>query len=108
SSNHVHYEYLFWQRIHQKPMVNGAMPGTYAEKIRKSIIDIADPETPGVLAWLGAKYVIFHPDKYLKEKEAIAVIGEIPDVSQVEGLKLIKKSEDVKIYEVVAQLREPK
>ncbi len=102
-----HYDYLFWQRIHQKPMVNGAVPGTYAERIRKSIIDITDVKTPRVLRWLGAKYVIFHPDRYLREEEATAVIGEIPDMSQAEGLKLVKEFESVKVYEVVAKPGNP-
>ena len=103
SSNHVHYEYLFWQRIHQKRLVNGAVPGTYAEKVRKSIVDITDPETPGVLAWLGAKYVVFHSDKYVLDEEAVEVIGEQPDLSRQPGLELIKKFDNVGLYRVTAQ-----
>jgi len=102
-----YYYYLFWQRIHRKPLINGAMPGTYAEKVRKEIVNIADPRTAGILRWLGAKYVIFHPDKYLREYEATAVIGEIPDVSNVAGLRFVREFGDVKVYKVVAQAVKP-
>ncbi len=101
------YEYLFWQRIHRKPLVNGAMPGTYAEKVRKVIVNITGSKTPGVLRWLGAKYVIFHPDKYLNEEEATTVIGAVPDLSKVTGLRFVREFEGVQVYEVVAEAVEP-
>jgi len=97
------YDYLFWQRIHQKPLVNGAATGTYADEVRKEIVDITNPKTPGILRWLGTKYVIFHPGKYLREDEATAVIGEIPDVSHVPGLRFVRDFGKVKVYKVVAK-----
>ncbi len=100
------YEYLFWQRIHQKRLVNGAQPGTYADKVRKEIVDILKPETPGILSYLGAKYVIFHPDKYLKSED-VPVIGEVPDVSKQGGLKLVKTFEEARVYEVIARPQRP-
>jgi len=102
------YEYLFWQRIYQKPLVNGAAPGTYADRVRKEIVDITNPKTPGILRWLGAKYVIFHPDEYLRGDEATAVIGEIPDVSRVAGLRFVREFGKVKVYRVVAKAVKPK
>jgi len=101
------YEYLFWQRIHRKPLVNGAMPGTYADEVRKEIVRIADPGTAGILRWLGAKYVIFHPDKYLRENEATAVIGAVPDVSRVAGLRFVREFAGVQVYKVVAKAVKP-
>jgi len=101
------YEYLFWQRIHQKRLVNGAQPETYADKVRKEIVDILRPETPGVLKYLGAKYVILHPDKYLKSED-VPVIGEVPDVSKQKGLKLVKTFEEAQVYEVIAVPQRPK
>lgn len=100
-------EYLFWQRIHQKRLVNGAQPRTYADKVRKEIVDILKSETPGILKYLGAKYVIFHPDKYLKSED-VPVIGEVPDVSKQGGLKLVKTFEEARVYEIVAELVRPK
>jgi len=102
-----YYDYLFWQRIYQKPLVNGAVPGTYADKIRKEIVDITNPKTPGILRWLGAKYVIFHPDEYLREDRATAVIGEIPDISRVPGLRLVREFGRVGVYKVVAKAVKP-
>ncbi|MBA7669060.1 hypothetical protein ES703_77187 [subsurface metagenome] len=101
------YEYLFWQRIHQKRMVNGALPGTYADEVRKEIVDILKPETPGILKYLGARYVILHPDKYLKSED-VPVIGEVPDVSKQRGLRLIKTFEEARVYEVIAGPLKPK
>ncbi len=100
-------EYLFWQRIHQKRLVNGALPGTYADEVRKEIVDILKPETPGILRYLGAKYIIFHPDKYL-ESEDVPVIGEVPDVSKQKGLRLVKTFADAQVYEVIAEPLRPK
>jgi len=84
-------------------LVNGAIPGTYADEVRKEIVNITNPKTPGILRWLGTKYVIFHPGKYLREDEATAVIGEIPDVSQVPGLRFVREFGRVKVYKVVAK-----
>ncbi len=101
------YEYLFWQRIHQKRLVNGAQPGTYADEVRKEIVDILKPKTPGILSYLGARYVIFHPDKYLKSED-VPVIGEVPDVGKQKGLKLVKTFEEARVYEVIAEPIKPK
>ncbi len=99
-------EYLFWQRIHQKRLVNGALPGTHADKVRKEIVDILDPKTPGILKHLGAKYVIFHPEKYATSNE-VAIIGEIPDIKKQPGLRLIKSFPEAEVYEVMAPPIEP-
>ena len=100
------YEYLFWQRIHHKRLVNGAVPGTQADKIRKELVDILRLETPGILKYLGAKYIIFHPDKYLKSKD-VPVIGEVPDLSKQKNLKLIKTFDKAQVYEITAMSIRP-
>ncbi|GAH54652.1 unnamed protein product, partial [marine sediment metagenome] len=94
-------EYLFWQRIHQKRLVNGALPGTHADKVRKEIVDILDPKTPGILKHLGTKYVIFHPGKYAQSDE-VKIIGEIPDVQKQLGLRRVKSFPGARVYEVIA------
>jgi len=99
-------EYFFWQRIHQKKLVNGALPGTRADKVRKEIVDILDPKTPGKLRYLGAKYIIFHPNKYAKSDE-IAIIGEIPNIQKQLGLKMIKLFSEAEVYAVIAPPIEP-
>jgi hypothetical protein len=104
------YDYLFYQRVHQKKLINGAKIGTYAYKIKQKINKIMSPETPGILKWLGAKYTIIHLDKYKtsEDSEAMEIIGEVPDLRKQVGLKFVKKFDDVEVYEVVAIPIEPK
>lgn len=57
--------YLFWQRIHKKKMVNGASPGqTEAWQFFQKIKDISDPTTPILLNSVGVKYVLIHKQVY--------------------------------------------
>lgn len=58
------YDYLFYQRIHQKRLLNGALPGTRADRMRENLFDITNPGVPSLLRYLGVKYVIIHGDKY--------------------------------------------
>lgn len=99
-------EYFFWQRVHQKRLVNGAVPGTHADNIRKEIVDILNPKTAGILNYLGAKYVIFHPEKYAKSDE-VEIVGEIPDIKKQPELKLIKTFPKAAVYEIMALPIEP-
>lgn len=103
-------DYLFYQRVHQKKLINGAQIGTYAYKVKQKINKIMAPETPGILRWLGAKYVVVHLDRYktAADSEAMDILGETPDLSKQRGLKLVKKFGDVEVYEVMAQPIEPK
>jgi len=110
SESAVHLDYIFYQRIHQKKLINGAQIGTYAYKIKEKINKIMDAQTPGILKWLGAKYVVIHLDRYktAEDSDAMDIIGEAPDLSKQKGLKLVKKFNDVEVYEVVALPIEPK
>lgn len=95
-------EYLFYQRIHQKRLVNGAPPGTYADQVKKEIINIANPKTPGILAYLGVKYVLLHPDKYLMSED-VEIIGELPNLEKRAGLRALKVPGTAQLFEVTAQ-----
>lgn len=99
-------EYQFWQRIHQKRLVNGTLSGTYADKVRREIVNILKPKTPGILKYLGAKYVILHSGKYLKSED-VPIIGEIPNLRGQPGLKLIKVFDKIEVYEINAQPVKP-
>lgn len=99
---------LFYQRIHRKRLVNGAVPGTESEEIRKRLLDISHPQTPGLLASLGVEYVIVHLDKYVLEEEATGIIGEVPDLSRQAGLELVKKFGEVEVYRVTTKPVEPR
>lgn len=93
--------YLFYQRIHNKAMINGAPPGSYAEVVSKKIVDIKASFTPGVLKFLGTDYVILNKDKYLKG-EGGAISGQIPDLSLDKRYKLEKSFEGVDVYSINA------
>ncbi len=96
------YDYLYYQTIHQKRMVNGAMQGTKAFEIRRKISKIDDPQTIAILKEMGVEYVIFHSDQYKGGyKEDVDVIGEVPNLSALSGLRLIKSFDSVSVYEIV-------
>ena len=101
------YDFLFYQRIHQKPLINGAPIGSKGYGVRKKIANLKNPGTAGILKYLGAKYVIVHLDKY-KGYRSTEVIGEVPDFKKQKGLKLIKEFDNAEVYEVIARPIEPK
>lgn len=66
------YTYLFWQRIHQKRMVNGAGPeNPKAWDFYQKVNDLSTPDTPRLLKSVGVKYIIVHKQMYRE--------GEIPE-----------------------------
>ncbi len=90
-----HYDYLFYQRIHQKRVINGAQIDTFADAVRKEAGNIANPETPSLLSYLGAKYVILHKDVYNPE--------DIKEINNNPGLVFVKDFPEAVVYEVVAE-----
>lgn len=102
---YIELDYLFYQRIHQKRIINGAKPGTKASLIKQGIFKIADSKTPQILSSLGVKYVILHLDRYREgtNKKAVEIIGDVPNLSRAKGLKLVKKFGVTEIYEVVSE-----
>jgi len=100
-------QYLFNQRIHEKPIINGASPGTYADEVAKKIIDIENSTTAGILKYLGATHVIIHNEKY-RSGEGGAVLGKIPTLKNHPGFIFIKSFGDDEIYSVAADSIDPK
>jgi hypothetical protein len=95
-------KYQFYQRIHQKSLINGAIPGTPAYDVQKKIIRLSDSNTPRVLSDLGARYAIVHLDTY-PYSEGAEIWGELPDFSQTPGLELTERFDNVAVYRVTAQ-----
>lgn len=59
------YTYLFWQRIHNKRLINGAYPeNVLAWDFYEKVKDLDNPTTPVLLKELGVKYVIVHTNMY--------------------------------------------
>ena len=98
-------------------MINGFVPGTYAFKVATTIADLSSKSTPGILKWMGVKYVLVHQDAYLNA-ELEKMHTEFNSLPKNPGLKLIRsftfqecpqkdimcvqKTGPIDIYEVVA------
>jgi hypothetical protein len=87
----------FYQRIHEKKMVNDRDTSIVTDKIFLSIQYPTNPDVPGMLNFLGAKYVIVRTDAYLDRNETI------PAIKNDSGLELIKTFKDVLVYKVTAE-----
>jgi hypothetical protein len=57
-------EQLFWQLQHGRPLVNGAFPGTFEERVRDLVSEPAVAETPRILTLLGVRWATFEPGAY--------------------------------------------
>jgi len=102
--SHIELDYLFYQRIHQKKILNGAKPGTDAYAVKQKLFNITDSGVPADLKSLGVKYVVLHLRRYREgvSKNAVDIVGEVPNLSDDKELKLIKKFGDDEVYEVIA------
>ncbi len=90
--NENHYRYLFYQRVHQKKMINGAPAGSKGEEIRKTVLDILNPQSFSVLSKLGVNYLIVHKDVY--DDKALSILDNTED------LKFIKDFPEARIYQI--------
>ena len=100
--------YKFYQTIHQKRLVNGTNPGTYANKVARTIWKLSAPKTAGILRWMKVKYVLVHLGAYEKSND-MEIVNELRKVKtrRLPGLKLIRSFDDVDVYEVRAKAIEP-
>lgn len=57
-------DYIFWQRYHRRPLLNGAPAGTFPDVVRQVLIDPSAPGVAGALATLGVAAVITRNDVY--------------------------------------------
>jgi hypothetical protein len=94
----VNSDYLFWQRVHRRPLVNGAAEKTFAEAAGQSVIDPNSPETSSELAALGVTAVVVRPTTY-------AFSGGKPGPTKLNhGYRLLKQFPDgVSVWRVVAR-----
>ncbi|MBI4845327.1 MAG: DUF3108 domain-containing protein [Candidatus Omnitrophica bacterium] len=99
--------YILYQRVHEKKLINGALPGTYAYEVFQKIIDIENPNTAGILSFLGAKYIIIHKDRY-QAYEGGNVLGRAPDLSAQASFRLVKSFGPADVYEINAEKIDPK
>jgi len=81
--------YKFYQTFHHKPIINGTTPGTYPNRIAKTIEDLSREDTASILKWMGVKYVLVHKKDY-EDTELIKKINEFKNIPQNKGLKFVK------------------
>jgi len=84
--------YRLWQRVHERPIVNGAPEGSVADQVRLMILDPAQAGTAQTLSLLGVTAVAIHPggpaDTPLQPREptpadGYRLVGRFPDRSSV-------------------------
>lgn len=56
------YSDLWFQKYHEKPVINGYAAGSREEQRALSLSDLSDPATATRLAELGVRYVVLRPD----------------------------------------------
>jgi hypothetical protein len=114
--------YMFYQTKHEKKIINGIIPGTYANQVAQEIKKLSEPKTAGRLKWMGVRYALVHRDGYL-ETELRDEKEELEKIPQNLGLKLVKsfpaqdcpqkdimcvqKTGPIDVYEVIALPVEP-
>ena len=109
--------YKFYQTVHEKKIINGTTPYSYANSIAKTMVRLSDQKTAGILKGMGVKYVLVHRENYLytdlvKDKEELGMIpknnGLRLSVSfpaqecQREDIRCAQKIGPIDIYEVIA------
>ena len=115
--------YKFFQTVHEKKIVNGTIPGTYANKVAQAIRRLSNPKSASYLKWMGVKYVIVHKDDYLKtdlvvDKEDLERIPQNKSLKFImsfppqecpdEDIMCVQKTGPIDVYEVAAEAMEPR
>ena len=96
-------EYSLWQRIHKKPLVNGAPPlkNEFSYRVMRVISDLEYPQTLNILKGLGVKYIIVHTAQYMQQENLF-----LPSLEKYKGLKLVKDFGKDKVYLITASSKE--
>lgn len=101
----THYKYLFWQRYHQKPILNGVRPGTAGYKEFKKV-QLFNQESTEIMAKLGVKFAIIHQENfdYKKPGETLdrtfKTVNHQESFKKINGLKLVKTFDTDLVYEI--------
>ncbi len=114
-TNGANVMYMFYQTVHEKKIINGTIPGTYANKVAQSIHKLSDPKTAGILKWMGVKYVLVHQEGYLnteltEDVEELASIPKNPNLRFIKSfpaegcpkrdIMCVKKTGPIDVYEI--------
>jgi len=91
-----HLEYLFRQRVHGKPLLNGAMPSSEAYPVLEVVRDLSDPATIPLLQLLDVRYLVVHEKQYRTNPKP-----------WVRDLKEVARSAESIVYEVAVRPDNP-
>jgi len=84
--------YRLWQRVHGRPLVNGAPEGSLADEAHLMLLDPREPGTSSALSLLGVTAIVLHPggpaDVPVQPREptpadGYRLVGRFPDTSSV-------------------------
>lgn len=84
--------YRLWQRVHGRPLVNGAPEGSLPDEAHLMVLDPKEPGTSAALALLGVKAIVLHPGgpadvpvqpREPKPSDGYQLVGRFPDTSSV-------------------------
>jgi hypothetical protein len=84
--------YRLWQRVHGRPLVNGAPEGSLPDEARLMVLDPKEPGTSAALSLLGVTAIVLHPggpaDVPVQPREPASadgyrLVGRFPDTSSV-------------------------
>ena len=97
SEQPVNSEYLFWQRIHGRQLINGSAIDTRADAFGQALVNPVSPETASALAALGVSAVVMRPTVY-------AYTGNFPPPSAMgKGYRFVQGFDDLtSVWRVVA------
>jgi O-antigen/teichoic acid export membrane protein len=82
---------IFWQRVHGRPLLNGASPGTYANDVARTLVDPSARGTAGKLAYLGVTAILTRPGALDYKSESTP---DVPDASWGPGYALLGRYAD--------------
>ncbi len=95
-------EYAFYQRIHQKKLVNCCLPNADSEEFQNKIMRLSDYSSVKLLNAAGVKYIIMHAEDYSHSASSY-IQGEVFNYKEVYGLELVKSFPGVDVYEINSQ-----
>jgi hypothetical protein len=92
-------DYRFWQRLHGRPLLNGARPGTPADDLRRGLVDPGTPGTAQALALLGVTAIVTRADAL----DYTDGVPDVPNASWGPGYELVERFADgSSVWQVVA------
>jgi len=99
----VNSSLMFWQRVFAKPMLNGAVPNSDGEALRRTVHSPYNKATPGILARFGLTNIVFF------EQPVEGPLSNAPDASllppgyqQMASFKGNEQFGKARIYKVTA------